>query len=45
MEFEVAVEVLGKLATLGASVIRRKVNELFSEFGRRIRAEFEVAQT
>jgi len=45
MEFEVAVEVLGKLATLGASVIRRKVNELFAEFGRRVRAEFEVAQT
>ncbi|HEV2688942.1 MAG TPA: SRPBCC domain-containing protein [Bryobacteraceae bacterium] len=44
MEFEVAMEVLGKLATLGASVIRRRVDELFREFGRRVRAEFEVAQ-
>lgn len=45
MEFEVVVEVLGKLATLGASVIRRRVNDLFREFGQRVQAEFEVAQS
>jgi uncharacterized protein len=43
MSFHVNVEVLGKLATLGAPVIRRRVTELFSEFGRRVVAEFPVA--
>jgi carbon monoxide dehydrogenase subunit G len=42
MSFKVNVEVLGKLATLGAPVIRRRVTELFSEFGRRVIAEFPV---
>lgn len=43
MSFGVNVEVLGKLAALGAPVIRRRVIELFSEFGRRVVAEFPVS--
>lgn len=43
MQFEVAVEVLGKLATLGATVIRRRINDLFGEFARRFESEFGVA--
>jgi carbon monoxide dehydrogenase subunit G len=43
MQFEVVVEVLGKLATLGSTVIRRRVNELFGEFARRFELQFEVA--
>jgi carbon monoxide dehydrogenase subunit G len=42
MRFVVNVEVLGKLATLGAPVIRRRVTELFSDFGQRVVAEFAV---
>ncbi len=42
MRFIVNVEILGKLATLGAPVIRRRVNELFSDFGKRVVAEFAV---
>ncbi len=38
------VEVLGKLATLGAPVVRRRVTELFAEFGRRVVAEFQAVQ-
>lgn len=44
MQFEAAVEVLGKLATLGATVIRRKVTELFAEFARRVREQFPAVQ-
>ena len=40
MHFEASVEVLGKLATLGATVIRRRTTELFAEFARRIQAQF-----
>jgi carbon monoxide dehydrogenase subunit G len=40
----VNVEVLGKLATLGAPVIRRRVTELFGEFGRRVVAEFQAGE-
>jgi carbon monoxide dehydrogenase subunit G len=40
MAFETAVEVLGKMAALGAPVVRRKSTELFSEFARKIQAEF-----
>jgi uncharacterized protein len=43
MRMLVNVEVLGKLAALGASVIRRRVAELFKEFGQRVVAEFGVA--
>lgn len=41
----VNVEVLGKLATLGAPVIRRRVAELFKEFGERVVAEFQSIQS
>jgi len=41
----VNVEVLGKLATLGAPVVRRRVTELFGEFGRRVVAEFQTVQS
>jgi carbon monoxide dehydrogenase subunit G len=42
MTLNVQVEVLGKLATLGAPVIRRRVAELFKEFGRRVAVEFQA---
>jgi carbon monoxide dehydrogenase subunit G len=44
MTFAANVEVLGKLATLGAPVVRRRVTELFAEFGRRVVAEFQAVQ-
>jgi carbon monoxide dehydrogenase subunit G len=40
MRFEAAVEVLGKLATLGAPVVRRKTADMFAEFARRIQGQF-----
>jgi carbon monoxide dehydrogenase subunit G len=40
MHFEAAIEVLGKLATLGAPVVRRKTSDMFSEFARRIQGQF-----
>jgi carbon monoxide dehydrogenase subunit G len=36
MSLLVNVEILGKLAALGAPVVRRRVTELFGEFGRRV---------
>jgi carbon monoxide dehydrogenase subunit G len=44
MSLLVNVEVLGKLAALGSPVIRRRVSELFNEFGRRVVAEFGVGK-
>jgi carbon monoxide dehydrogenase subunit G len=44
LTLNVNVEVLGKLATLGAPVVRRRVTELFGEFGRRMVAEFQAVQ-
>jgi len=40
----VDVEVIGKLATLGAPVVRRRVTELFAEFGRRVTGQFEAVK-
>lgn len=40
MNFEASVEVLGKLATLGAVPIRRRTTQLFSEFARNIQGQF-----
>jgi carbon monoxide dehydrogenase subunit G len=40
MDFEASVEVLGKLATLGAVPIRRRTTQLFAEFARNIQAQF-----
>jgi carbon monoxide dehydrogenase subunit G len=40
MKFEADIEILGKLATLGAAPIRRRATEKFGEFARNIRAQF-----
>jgi carbon monoxide dehydrogenase subunit G len=40
MHFAASIEVLGKLATLGAVPIRRRTTQVFAEFARNIRAEF-----
>jgi carbon monoxide dehydrogenase subunit G len=39
-ELRIDVEVLGKLATLGATVIRRRMTELFNQFSTSLQAEF-----
>ena len=44
MTLKVNVEILGKLATLVAPVIRRRVAELFKEFGRRVVVEFAAVE-
>jgi carbon monoxide dehydrogenase subunit G len=40
MRFDADIEILGKLATLGAAPIRRRVTEKFAEFARNIQAQF-----
>jgi len=40
MHFEASIEVLGKLATLGATPIRRRTTESFAEFARNIQGQF-----
>ena len=40
MRFEASVEVLGKLATLGAVPIKRRTTQIFAEFARNIQAQF-----
>jgi carbon monoxide dehydrogenase subunit G len=40
MRFEIDIEILGKLATLGAVPIRRRVAEKFAEFARNVQAQF-----
>jgi carbon monoxide dehydrogenase subunit G len=40
MRVEADIEILGKLATLGAVPIRRRTTEKFAEFARNIRAQF-----
>jgi uncharacterized protein len=40
MKFEASIEVLGKLATLGAVPIRRRTTQLFAEFARNIQVQF-----
>ena len=40
MRFEASVEVLGKLATLGAIPMKRRTTQLFGEFARNIQGEF-----
>ena len=40
MRFEADIEILGKLATLGAAPIRRRVTEKFAEFAQNIQAQF-----
>lgn len=43
MRFAADIEVLGKLATLGAAPIRRRTTEKFAEFARNIQAQFASA--
>ena len=43
VEFSANIEVLGKLASLGASPIRRRTDQHFSEFARRIEQQFSSA--
>ena len=40
MRFEAEIEILGKLATLGAAPMRRRATEKFAEFARNIQAQF-----
>lgn len=40
MRFEASVEVLGKLATLGAIPMKRRTAQLFGEFARNIQSQF-----
>src|SRR3989475_3930019 len=40
MRFEADIEILGKLATLGAVPIRRRGTEKFAEFARNVQAQF-----
>jgi carbon monoxide dehydrogenase subunit G len=40
MNFEASIEVLGKLATLGAVPIRRRTTQVFAEFAKNIQREF-----
>jgi carbon monoxide dehydrogenase subunit G len=40
MRFEASIEVLGKLATLGAVPIRRRTTQAFAEFARNIQRQF-----
>jgi carbon monoxide dehydrogenase subunit G len=40
MHFEASIEVLGKLATLGAVPIRRRTTQVFAEFARNIQGQF-----
>jgi carbon monoxide dehydrogenase subunit G len=40
MNFEASIEVLGKLATLGAAPIRRRTTQLFAEFAKNIQGQF-----
>jgi len=40
MHFEASIEILGKLATLGAVPIRRRTTQAFAEFAQNIQAQF-----
>jgi carbon monoxide dehydrogenase subunit G len=40
MQFEASIEVLGKLATLGAVPIRRRTTQVFAEFAKNIQGQF-----
>ena len=43
-DFEASVEVLGKLATLGAIPIRRRTSQVFAEFARNVQGQFAQEQ-
>ena len=40
LHFESSIEILGKLATLGAVPIRRRTTQVFAEFAKKIQGEF-----
>ncbi len=40
MQFEASIEILGKLATLGAVPIRRRTTQAFAEFAQNIQGQF-----
>ncbi len=40
MRFEASIEILGKLATLGAVPIRRRATQVFAEFAQNIQGQF-----
>ena len=40
LHFEASVEIVGKLATLGAVPIKRRTSQLFAEFARNIQGQF-----
>jgi uncharacterized protein len=40
MRFEAEIEILGKLATLGAAPMRRRATEKFAQFARNIQTQF-----
>jgi len=40
MRFEASIEILGKLATLGAVPIRRRTTQAFAEFAKNIQGQF-----
>ena len=40
MHFEASIEILGKLATLGAVPIRRRTTQVFAEFAQHIQEQF-----
>lgn len=40
LRFEASIEILGKLATLGAIPIRRRTTQMFAEFARNIEGQF-----
>ena len=42
MHFEASIEILGKLATLGAVPIRRRTTQVFAEFAKNIQGQFEA---
>ncbi len=44
MRFSVRMEVLGRLAALGAAPMRRRADEIFNEFVERVRAELQESQ-
>ena len=44
LNVDASVEVMGKLAALGAGPIRRRANELFAQFTERLQGQFQTAE-
>jgi len=45
LRVDAAVEVVGRLASLGAAPIKKRANELFDQFTERLQREFSAAET